>query len=156
MSSGPTSQRLAGDEGQVGGIEVLPFGLLIFVIGALIATNAWGVIDAKIAAGAAAREAARAYVEAPDQTAAAWMATDAARTTVDGYGRSPDKAIVAVTHEGNQPWGRCVRVTVTVRYPVHTISLPGAGGYGDGLEVRAAHSELIDPYRSGLAPGGSC
>ena len=148
--------RLRGDTGQVAGIEVLPFGILIFVIGTLIATNAWGVIDAKIASGAAAREAARAYVEAPDQSTAMWRATLAARDTIQGYGRDPDKATVSVSHEGNQSWRRCLRVTVTVRYPVHTISLPGFGGYGDGLEVRAAHGELIDPYRAGLPAEGGC
>jgi hypothetical protein len=151
-----TSGRVRGDSGQVAGIEVLPFGVLIFVIGSLIATNAWAVVDAKIAAGAAAREAARAYVEAPDGTTASWRATQAARETIDGYGRNPDRVSVSVAHEGNQPWRRCVRVTVTVRYPVHTISLPGFGGYGDGLEVRSAHGELIDPYRSGLPADGSC
>ncbi len=151
----PTT-RLRGDSGQVAGIEVLPFGILIFVIGSLIATNAWGVIDAKVAAAAAAREAARAYVEAPDQATASWRATDAARQTVDGYGRDPRKASIAVAHEGGQAWRRCVRVTVTVRYPVHTVSLPGLGGYGDGLEVQATHGELIDPYRSGLPADGGC
>ncbi len=45
---------------------MLPFGVLIFVVGALLVTNAWGVVDAEIAADAAAREAVRTYVEAPD------------------------------------------------------------------------------------------
>ncbi len=148
--------RLRGDAGQVAGIEVLPFGILIFVIGTLIATNAWGVVDAKIAAGAAAREAARAYVEAPDQPAATGRASQAAKDTIAGYGRDPNKVSLLVAHQGDQAWQRCVRVTVTVRYPVHTVSLPGFGGYGDGLEVRATHGELIDPYRSGLPAEGRC
>jgi phenylalanyl-tRNA synthetase beta chain len=49
--------RLGGDGGQVAGIEALPFGVLIFVVGALLITNLWAVIDTKIAVDAAAREA---------------------------------------------------------------------------------------------------
>ena len=43
------------------GMEVIPFGLLTFVVGALLVANAWAVIDAKMAVSAAAREATRAY-----------------------------------------------------------------------------------------------
>ena len=43
------ARRCAGDAGQVGGIEALPFGLLIFVVGTLLIANAWAVIDAKFA-----------------------------------------------------------------------------------------------------------
>jgi len=49
--------------GQIGGFEVLPFGLLLFVAAMLVITNAWAVIDAKHATSSAAREGARAYVE---------------------------------------------------------------------------------------------
>ena len=41
-------QRASGDAGQVGGFEALPFGVLIFVVGVLLITNAWAVIDAKL------------------------------------------------------------------------------------------------------------
>lgn len=156
MTRAATPRRAHGDGGQVGGIEVLPFGLLIFVIGALIATNAWGVVDAKVAAGAAARQAVRAYVEAPDARSASSDALAATRQSIEGHGRNPDRAQLDIAHEGDQPWRRCVRVTVTVRYPVATISLPGVGGYGDGFEVSSSHSEIIDPYRSGLPAGGRC
>ena len=64
--------RCRGDAGQVGGIEALPFGLLIFVVGSLLIANAWAVVDAKFATDAAARQAVRTFVEADDpQTAAA-------------------------------------------------------------------------------------
>ena len=62
--------RWRDDHGQVAGIEVLPFGLLTFVVGMLLVANAWGVVDAKMATTSAAREAVRAYVEAPDADAA--------------------------------------------------------------------------------------
>ena len=39
-----------GEDGQVGGIEALVFGLLVLVLGTLVVANAWGVIDAKVAA----------------------------------------------------------------------------------------------------------
>ncbi len=42
-------RRARGDAGQVGGFEAIPFGVLVFVLGALLITNAWAVIDAKLA-----------------------------------------------------------------------------------------------------------
>ena len=33
--------RRRSDRGQVGGIEVLPFGLLVFVVGTLLVANVW-------------------------------------------------------------------------------------------------------------------
>ena len=47
--------KLVRDESGQAGIEVLPFGILTFVVGALLVANAWAVIDAKIAVSAAAR-----------------------------------------------------------------------------------------------------
>ena len=47
------------------GIEALFFGLLVLVFGTLVVANAWGVIDAKLSAAGAAREAARAFVQTP-------------------------------------------------------------------------------------------
>ena len=38
------SARCRGDAGQVGGIEALPFGLLVFVVGTLLIANAWAVV----------------------------------------------------------------------------------------------------------------
>jgi hypothetical protein len=58
--------RLRDEGGAVGGLEVLPFGLLIFVVGILLVVNAWAVVDAKLAAEAAAREAARAPLVVSD------------------------------------------------------------------------------------------
>ena len=51
------------DRGVVGGVEAIPFGLLLFVAGTLLVANAWAVIDAKMAATSAAREAARTYMK---------------------------------------------------------------------------------------------
>jgi hypothetical protein len=48
------------DAGMVGGIETLPFGLLVFVVGSLLVAQAWAVVDAKLAVDAAASRAATA------------------------------------------------------------------------------------------------
>lgn len=144
---------LRGEAGQVGGVEALAFGLLVFVVGALLVANAWGVIDAKAAVTTAAREGARAYVEAPSGRDASERAGRAARSALEGHGRDPGRATVAVRGRG---FARCARVTVEVATRVPAIRLPFIGGFGSGLRVAARHSELVDPYRSGLAGEARC
>ena len=148
--------RLCGDRGQVGGIEVLPFGVLIFVVGALLVTNAWGVVDAEIAADAAAREAVRAYVEAPTAASGEAAAREAARATMAAHGRRPALVDESIRRAGDAPFGRCVPVTVTVRYPVPAVVLPWIGGYGHAFDVRSSHTERVDPFRSGVPGSVTC
>jgi hypothetical protein len=148
--------RLGGDGGQVAGIEALPFGVLIFVVGALLITNLWAVIDTKIAVDAAAREAVRTYVEAPDASAGQQRAGVAAAEVIQGYGRRPEKLAMTVHHDGERPFARCVRVTITTRYPVPALRLPWIGGLGHLFDVHGSHSERIDPFRTGLNGSGSC
>lgn len=148
--------RCRGDRGQVGGIEVIPFGLLTFVVGALLVANCWGVVDAKLAATSAAREAVRAYVEAPDAATGARTAEAAARDVMAAYGRNSSRTTVSISHEGGRAWGRCARTTVTVRHPVPALRLPWIGGYGHAFDVVARHSEVVDPYRSGLPGAAAC
>jgi hypothetical protein len=52
--------------------------------------------------------------------------------------------------------GRCERVTVEVRHDVPTVVLPFAGGWGSLVTVTARHSEVVDPYRSGLPGAARC
>jgi hypothetical protein len=137
------------DRGQVGGIEALPFGLLIFVIGALLVVNAWGVVDAKFATDAAAREAARTYVEGDAETAEE-RAIGAGKDAIAAHGRDPRRAIVRLAQAPASGFQRCQRITFEAVYEVPAIAIPIIGGYGDGFRVRSAHSELIDPLRSGL------
>jgi hypothetical protein len=144
------------DRGQVAGIEVLPLGLLIFVIGALVITNAWAVVDTKIAVDSAAHEAVRAYVEAADQSTALRDAGLVASETVTGHGRRADRLGLRIDHEGGQPFARCVRVTAEVSYPVPALRLPWVGGLGHAFDVRSRHTERIDPFRSGLDGTGTC
>lgn len=143
--------RWADESGFAGGAEALPFGVLVFVIGSLLLANAWGVIDAKLAASAAAREATRAYVESPGPTSedAARDARLAAASAIVGHGRDASK--MSLENRGAATWTRCATITFEVSYPVATISLPWVKGLGpEAFTVRASHSELVDPYRSGV------
>jgi hypothetical protein len=144
------------DRGFAGGVEALPFGVLIFVVGSLLVTNAWAVIDAKMAVTAAAREASRAYVESTDGFTGRADAATAMAQTLDGHGRDSSRSRLSVEHAGGAPFERCVRVSVTVEHPVPALSLPFIGGYGQGFDVAATHSEVIDPFRDGLDGDGRC
>ncbi len=158
MSRVAAAPRSRGERGQVAGIEVLPFGLLIFVAGGLLLTNMWGVVDAKFAADAAAREATRYVVESArsdvDPAIVRSGAVDVARQTLDDHGRagpadvvvSPDAAALT----------RCQRIQVTVSTEVPAIRIPFIGGFGDPFDIVATHSELIDPTRSGVGGRAEC
>jgi hypothetical protein len=141
------------EEGFAGGLDGLVFGLLIFVVGTLIVAAAWGVVDTKMAVSAAAEDATRTYVEAPDGASAGPEAQAAADEVLTGYGRSPARGQVTLVSGG---FARCERVTIEVRYPTPIIVLPFVGRVGAGPSVAATNSELVDPYRSGLAGTATC
>ncbi len=137
----------------MGGLEAVVFGVLVFVLGTMLVVNAWGVIDAKLAATSAAREAARTFVEAPSATAAGTTARQAAEEAMAGHGREKDRMALALL---TGRFARCARVTFEVRYQVPLIAIPLLGQHGSGFTVRARHSEVVDPYRSGLAGSATC
>lgn len=146
-----TGQRRRRERGVVGGLEAIPFGLLVFVVAVLLVANAWAVIDAKIAVSAAAREAARTWVEGEgDETGARAAAADA----LAGHGRDP--ARLELDLRAPTGFGRCAPVVVRASYRVPALALPWLGGFGDGFEVAARHSERVDPFRDGLAGEASC
>jgi hypothetical protein len=151
-------RRGRGERGQAGGMEVLPFGLLIFVGGALLIANIWGVVDAKFATDAAAREAARWVVEAADQASSAEKLSDGATRiatdTMADHGRT-GPVHVEVGPPGAS-FVRCERIEVTVAVEVPAIRLPFVGGFGDAFHVRATRGELIDPTRSGVDGLATC
>jgi hypothetical protein len=155
-----TRRRRRDDRGQMGGVEVLPFGVLVFVIGTLLVANAWAVVDAKLAVDAAAREATRRFVEAEVTSAGgqAGAEADAVAAGLDAlaaHGRDPDEASVALTGlDGPGGYTRCARATFTASYQVPALTLPWIGGFGDGITVTSSHSELVDPYRDGV-PGSA-
>ncbi len=142
-----------GDDGFVGGFAGLAFGFLLFIAGTLLVGYAWAVVDTKAATGEAARQAARTFVEAPDVRSAYSGATQAADQALAGYGRDPSLGRVAVTAG---TFFRCSRVTITVSYPAPLLDLPFVGSLGRGPAVRSDHSELVDPFRSGLSGTAPC
>ena len=150
----PASRRLRGDAGQVGGIEVLPFGFLLFVSVTLLLVNVWGVIDTKLAVTSAAREAARAYSESDDERSARLAAVARATEPLTAYGRSVDRASIDVPVLPQLE--RCARVTVTVSYEVPGIAIPFLGGLGGSRTVTSSFTELVDPYRGRLAGVARC
>jgi hypothetical protein len=152
-SAGRRKHPTGGEEGFAGGLDGLVFGLLIFVVGTLLVATAWGAVDTKMAVSAAAENATRTYVEAPDAATAGPAAQAAADEVLAGYGRSPARGQVTLVSGG---FARCERVTIEVRYPTPIIVLPFIGRVGAGPSVAATHSELVDPYRSGLAGTASC
>jgi hypothetical protein len=148
--------RAERDAGQVGGIEVLPLAVLVFVIGTLLVANAWAVVDAKAAAGTAAREAARAYAESPAglPADAAWARAEAsAMAAFAAAGKDPAAGTVAPV-VGGASVSRCARIVVETSYRVPALTVPWVGGLGDGLVVRARHAARVDPFRSGLDGDG--
>lgn len=148
---GASSATRHRERGAVGGFEVLPFGLLVFIGGTLLLTNAWAVIDGTLAASAAAREATRAFVEAT--TDAEDAADEAARETIAGHGRDPARA--EVTWDVGPDHRRCAVNTIVVRYRVPTFTVPFLGAFGSGvIETSGRHTEVVDPYRGGLPLDG--
>ena len=148
------SGRWRDERGVVGGFEVLPFGFLIFVAGTLLLANAWGIIDGKIAASGAAREAARAYVEstATDGGVALAEAEAAAEAAIAGHGRDPSR--MTLSSSGPLVFERCAPATFVVTYDVPTITLPWIGGFGPGVfSTSARHSEVVDPFRDDVPLG---
>jgi Flp pilus assembly protein TadG len=142
---------LRDERGQLG-IEALAFGLLIFVAGTLVFVNGWALVDAKLAAASAAREAARTYVEANNAAAALPAAEQAGRDALAGYGRDPAGSTFTLS-EGSL--GRCLRIEIEVRTHAPLIRIPWVGDAGS-YTVVARHSELVDPYRTGLPGMSAC
>ncbi|HEX6392681.1 MAG TPA: hypothetical protein VFZ97_04525 [Acidimicrobiales bacterium] len=148
-------RRSREDDGFVGGFAGLLFGLAIFVIGTMLAAYAWSVVETKAAASAAAREAARTYVQAPNALAGIDAAKQAALAALTGRVSDPGRAAVGLT---SGVFGRCQRITISVSYPAPALRLPLVQTIGPlgGHMVRAEHSELVDPYRTGLPGVATC
>lgn len=138
--------------GQVAGVEMVFFGLLVLVVGVLVIANAWAVIDARIAVGDAAAQAARAYVQAAGAGVAPAAAEAAADQAMAAEGRGRDRITVSV----GGTLTRCARVTVDVADPVSLVGLPWLGSPGRLVTVHARQSELVDPYRAGLPGTVAC
>lgn len=138
-----------GEQGQAGGVEAIAFGLLVFVVGSLLLGSAWAVVDAKLAAVAAAREAARTYVESsPGDGPAAARA--AALEAMGGRARGATVELLAPAS-----FRRCAPVTARVSTVVPAVALPWIGGLGE-ITVTARHTERVDPFRAGVPGAAQC
>ena len=147
-------RRLQRSESGQAGMEVIPFGLLTFVVGALLVANAWAVIDAKMAVSAAAREAVRAFVEAPDADQADALARAAAESAIAGFGRNPGNLVLTAL---DNEFARCETVRYEASYQIPAVRVPWVGGFGAGFTATARHAEVVDPYRTGVpAAVGGC
>ncbi len=140
-------RRLRRSESGQAGMEVIPFGVLTFVVGALLVANAWAVIDAKMAVSAAAREATRAFVEAPSADEAPALAQAAAESAIAGAGRDPAKLVLTPV---DAVFARCETVRYEASYRIPAVRVPWVGGFGAGFTATARHAEVVDPYRSGV------
>jgi hypothetical protein len=139
------------EDGVVGGVEALPFGVLVFVVGTLIVVNAWGVVDAKMAVASAAREAVRAFVEAPAGANPEELGEAAAARTLVALGRTARQPEITV--EGT--FVRCARVTATVRYEIPALRFPWIEGFGT-MTASSTATEIVDPLRSGVEGEATC
>jgi hypothetical protein len=136
------------ERGQMAGMEAVVFGVLVLVVGVLLVGNAWGVIDAKTAAQEAAREAARAYVTAPEQADPSPLARLAGVDTLQelGYHHATDAWVVQTQGE----FERCAVATWEVKVPVPVFLLPWLHSGVSAFTAVASDSERVDPYRSGV------
>lgn len=145
--------RLRTDRGAIG-FELLPFLILVFVIGTVLFAQSWAVIDAKLATNSAAREATRTFVEAP-----AANAVDAHSRAVaageDAGAAQSDRGEISVAVVGIATLERCARVTFEARQEISLVALPFVGGAGT-MTVRSTHSEIVDPFRDGLDGRVNC
>lgn len=160
-----TRTRDPVDEAGMGGIEAVPFGILVLVVGALLVSMAWGVVDAKVTMAAAAREAARSYVEAAvtraaDRALAEQAGRDAGTAVVEGAGRvaaSPTFTLRFALGDDGLGYSRCNSVTATATFRQPAFTLPWLGATGPAVfSVAARHTERIDPLRSGVPGEATC
>lgn len=152
-----TNRGTRDEAGQVAGIELLPFGVLVFIVGILFFGQIWAVLEAKSAANSAARETTRTFVEsvAGAGTAEASAAARAAgMSALIAQGRNTSRATIEPA--GPLSLTRCARITFEVSYDVPIINIPLLSGFGDGITVRSRHSEIVDPFRDGLEGALSC
>ncbi len=141
----PTVHSTSGEEG-LGGVEVLPIGVLVLTIVTMVVMGAWNVIDAKFAATAAAREGARTAVETFDLD----KARSAATLAWTQHGRpTPINVDIAGSMQ------RCSRVTVRTSVDVESIPIPVLKRWST-TTVRSTHSEVVDPFRAGLPGEARC
>lgn len=137
------------------GFEVLPFLVLVFLVGTLMFAQFWAALDAKMATTASARQAARTFVEQPGRLsvrAARERALDAGFSALRSHALLGNSDVASV---GNLSLRRCTRVTFEATHQVPALRLPLRRN-PEPLVVRSQHSEVVDPFRSGLEGRVNC
>lgn len=135
-------RRSWDERGQAAGLETVPFGVLVFVGGVLIAVNAWAVVDHRAAVDAAASAYLRAYTAAPSPELARAAGADAARRSLGNRVAAAQELEVVAPREVFRP---CRVATVVVRLRVPVARVPFMGDLGD-TTVEARAVDLVQPY----------
>ena len=144
------TRRLRGDLGQVAGVEAVPFGLLVLVVGLLLVAHTWAVVDAKFVAAVAAREATRAFVEVVLRAVGAQGRPTRGRTgrgPLGPFGARPPRR----AHPAAPASGAASRSRFVGRLRVPSVGVPWRSAR-PSVAVRFRAQEVVDPYRDGL-PG---
>lgn len=150
------------EDGFIAGADTLIVGTLVFVTGLVIIINTWSLMDSKFAVDAAARETVRYLAEAPvglSNEAMENHARDIANATMAGHGKDPAVTVIQVDLPSMaQVRTRCARITVSVTQKVPTMRVPfvGSSAFGNLWSVTSDHTEIVDPFRSGLAGAAAC
>ena len=144
-----------GDAGQVGGIEALPFGLLDLRGRRRCSSPTRGRSSTR--SSPPTRPLARRCApssRATTRPTAVGTRSPPGSTSIEGHGRDPDRATVAA---GGRRVARAVRaghLRGGVRDPGRSRSRSSAATDSAPFRVRSTHSELVDPFRSGV-PGSA-
>lgn len=151
----PRSRVTIGCERGVVGLEVLPLLVLVFVVGTLAFVESWAALDAKIAATAGAREAARTFVEHPAGRGAEAV-TAAVRAGNDAIAGYHLAGIAEVRLVGSARLRRCERAIFEANQRVPSLAPSLTPHERSEIVMRARSSEVVDPFRHGLGGRASC
>ncbi len=146
--------ELVADELGVVGFEVLPFLVLVFMVGSLMFAQSWAVLDAKMATTSGARQATRTYVEQSGKSSsnASKRAVQAGETAITAHSLPGESSITPI---GVLSLQRCQRVTFAATQKIPALRLPLRSNPSP-IVVRSQHSEIVDPFRSGLKGQATC
>ena len=106
-------------------------------------------IDALVKERQAAREAGRAYVDAPDPRAAVVASRAAAEETFAGTGRDPTRLALTVDSLDHE---RCAVVEHQASYEFDPIPLPIVGSFGGAVTVTALYTIVASGGKFSMNP----
>ena len=138
------SARSRSESGQVAGVETLALGTLVFVVGTLLAVNAWSIVTSRAVADDIATSYLRAYTEGANATDARRDANRAAEAARTSHAFTADR--VAIDEPDH--FAPCEMVTVTATVSVPLVRIPVVGAVGS-TELEITRRERVDPYRAG-------